>query len=172
MTNVAELPDTRIWSVRAEYGNVLVGHFLDQGIVSMGWLIGPIGDDDSTAEIIERLAKLNPDAKAQTLRVWAAEIKRFNREMAVGDAVCTYDPQRRIYHIGIIRDLLIPAELGRQSEDPDYSHDYVHRVEWLYQVSRDILSQATRNSLGGQLTLFRLSPEASAELRGHCSGGR
>ena len=170
MTNTAQLPDTRIWSVRAEYGNVLVGHFLEQGIVSMGWLIGPISESDSTDEIIERLAKHNPDAKIQALRVWAAEIKRFNREMAVGDTVCTYDPKSQIYHLGIIRSLLIPAELGRQSEYPDYSHDYVHRVEWLHQVSRDILSQPTRNSLGGQLTLFRLSPEASAELRRHCSG--
>ena len=90
--------------------------------------------------------------------------------MEVGDAVSTYNPQSRIYHIGIICAILIPVELGYQSQYPEYPHDYVHRVEWLYQVSRDILSQPTRNSLGSQLTLSRISPEASAELRQHCSG--
>lgn len=169
-TNNPQLPDSRIWSVRAEFDNVLVGHFLDKGIVSMGWEIGPIKDDDSTAEIIERLAKHHPDAKPRTIQTWAAEIIRFNREMEVGDAVSTYDPKSRIYHIGIIRSILIPVELGYQSQYPEYPHDYVHRVEWLHQVSRDILSQPTRNSLGSQRTLSRISPEASAELRRHCSG--
>lgn len=164
-----QLPDSDIWFVRAELGNVLAGHFLENGIVSMGWEIGPIKDDDSDDEIMGRLESLYPDAKVRTLQTWAAEIKRFNRKMEAGDAVATYEPRGRMYHVGIIRSLLIPAELGYQSEYPEYKSDYVHRVEWLHQIPKNILSEYTRRRLSIPLTLHRLSQEASAELRQYCS---
>ncbi len=167
MTDSAQLPDSRIWFVRAERDNVLANHFLEQGIVSMGWGIGPIRHNDSTGEIIGRLAARFPHEKDGTLQAWAGEIRRFNREMEIGDAVATYEAQGRMCHIGIIRSLLVPFDIGNFHE---YENDYAHRVEWLYQVSRDILSEYTRRRLGIPLTLHRLSPEASAELRGHCSG--
>ena len=166
----AKLPDSDIWFVRAERANIIAQHFLEQGIVSMGWGIGPIKEEDSINEIIARLAARYPSKKAKTIQIWGALIRRFNKDMEVGDAVATvstYQPQGRLCHIGIIREILIPAEPGPHYEE--YGHDHIHRVEWLYQFSTDTLSEPTRRRLGLPPTLHRLSPEASAELRQHCA---
>ena len=168
--NNRQLPDSDIWFVRAEGRNTLARHFLEQGVVSMGWGIGPIGYDDPIDGIIGRLRKLYPNEKPRTLQSRAAQFKRFNDKMEVGDAVATvstYQAQGRLCHIGIIRSLLAPVELGPIYDK--YGHDYIHRVEWLYQSSPDILSEYTRKRLGIPLTLHRLSAEASAELRYRCS---
>ncbi len=170
MARQTQLPDSDIWFVRAGHGNFLARHFLEQGFVAIGWGIGPIEDDDSRNEIFRRLVPLYPDEKTGSLQTWAAEIKRFNSEMEVGDAcatVSTYQPQGRLCHIGIIRSLLVPPESFPYYEE--YGSDYVHLVEWLYQFSPDTLSEYTRRRLGIPLSLHRLSAEASAELRQHCA---
>ena len=164
--NSVQLPESDIWSVRAERGNALAGIFLERGIVSMGWGIGPIRHNESRNEIVRRLAPIYPDKEDGTLQAWANQIKRFNSKMEVGDGVAAYEPQTRICHIGIIRDPLIPIELDPLAE---WGHDYVHRVEWLYQVPRYSLSEYTWKRLGHRLTLIRLSREASPELRQHCA---
>ena len=166
MAGQAQLPDSDIWSVRAERGNVLAGIFLERGIVSMGWGIGPISHNESRNEIVKRLALIHPNEKVGTLQTWANQIQRFNRKMEVGDAVTAYEPQARICHVGLIRNLLIPAELGPPAE---WWHDYVHQVEWLYQVPRHSLSAYTLKRLGHRLTLTILSREASTELKQHCA---
>ena len=171
MTNNAQLPDSDIWFVRAERANVFAQGFLEQGIVSMGWGIGPVKDVDSRNEILARLEQKYPDVTPGTLQTWANQIKRFTSQMAVGDAVATvssHQAQGRLCHIGIIRDLLLPAESFPYYEE--YENDHIHRVEWLYQVSENDLSEYTRRRLRLPPTLHRLSPEASAELRRHCSG--
>ena len=169
MAGQAQLPDSDIWFVRAERANVIARYFLEQGVVEMGWGIGPINHDDSINEIIRRLAARYPNEKDGTLRSWAAQIRRFNRDMEVGDPVATistYQAQGKLCHMGIIQSLLIPAEPGPHYDD--YDNDHVHRVEWLYQVSPAILSEYTQKRLNLPPTLHRLSSEASAELRQHC----
>ena len=167
-TNNPQLPDTDIWFVRAERANILAQTFLEQGIVAMGWGIGPVKADDSRNEILARLEQNYPDESPGTLRGWASQIKRFTSEMATGDAVATVSadqPQGRLCHIGIIRSLLAPAKSLQ-----GYVYDHVHQVEWLYQIPQNELSEYTQRRLELPPTLHRLSPEASAELRQHCSG--
>ena len=164
-----QLPDSQIWFVRAERGNALASYFLENGIVEMGWQIGLLGPVDSIDEIASLLRARYPYKRLETLSKWAREIREFNQKMEVEDAVATYEQHGRTYHIGIIRDLLVPAELG-----PHYNkwgNDYVHRVEWRYRVGRDTLPQGfARKHLDRRSTLHRLSQEASAELRQHCLG--
>jgi len=47
---------------------------------------------------------------------------------------------------------------------------HIRRVEWSHRVPRDVLSAATRNTLGSIMTLFRLSDEAAAEIEAAASG--
>ncbi len=66
----------------------------------------------------------------------------------MGDKVVTYDPSRRIYHVGEILsqpkyDESILEELPR-----------VRDVKWLGEVPRDIISTTTKNTLGAISTLF------------------
>ncbi len=168
--NNLQLPDSPIWFVRAERGNVIAKHFLDRGIVEMGWGIGPIKDGVSDNQIITLLDRRWPNNKLGTLRAWSAQIKRFNRKMEVGDAVATvstYQPQGRLCHIGVIKSLLAPVEPGPHYDE--YVNDYIHRVKWLYQVPHNVLSEYTQRRLSLPPTLHRLNRQASAELRLYCS---
>ena len=161
-----QLPDCQIWFVRAERANILAKHFLEQGIVSMGWGIGPLEEGDTKAEIIERLASHDPGEEYGTYQAWASQILRFNREIAVGDVVATvstYQAQGRLCHVGKITSLLVPVEPGPVYDE--YLNDYIHKVEWLYQVPTSGLSAYTQKRLGLPPTLHKLNPESSAELR-------
>ncbi len=163
------LPISDIWFVRAEKANALANHYLEQGVVTMGWGIGPIGYDDSKEEIARRLDSKYPNEKPRTIQSWAAEILRFIKEIGVGDAVATISsPQgeSRLCHVGIIQSLLFTMEPSPLYEQHDI--DYVRQVKWLYHVPTDVLSEFTQRRLSIPLTLHRLSSEASAELRQHC----
>ena len=177
-TNKTPLPDGRIWFVRANEGNALAEFFVAQEIVSMGWCIGPLQPDESKPEIIRRLTEQWPEKEAGTFQVWASNILRFNRQMAAGHAIATYNSQKRICHLGIIRSTLIPdidrlAPLidAEMKYEPGYHtcHDYAHSVEWLYEVSRDDLSGPAWRGLVNPQTLFLLSESTSAELQGLCA---
>ena len=167
-TDKTPLPNSQIWFVRGEQGNVLASYFLEQGVVSLGWFIGRLEPDEPKDQIVKRLAAEFRDTPTATLTARAAQFKRFNEQMAVGDVVATYDSEHRLCHIGIIRALLIPPPQDNQAYD-EYGHDYVHSVEWLHQVLRDDLSEYTWRRIAIPLTLHRLSAEASAELRGLCA---
>lgn len=161
------MPDSRIWFVRAEHNNAVAYHFLENGIVHMGWGIGPVSPDDSQNDIKARLRKLYPDRSQTTLSKWAREIREFNQDMLVGDTVATYEPRMRTYHIGEIKVLLISFE---DDVTYDWDNDHVHRVEWQYRVGRDILPKGfAKSNLDRRSTLHRLSAEASAVMKRYCS---
>ena len=162
MTTNPQLPGSNIWFVRAGRDDVLAGHFLENGIVSMGCGIGPINPNDSKPDIVRRLAKKYPNAKAKTLRSLADEIWGFNKYMEAGEPIAIYEPQRRMCHIGKIQFLFASAELG---PNPQYGHDYIHKVEWLYQIPFGTLHRRTRRQLKLTLALHRLSREDSVGLR-------
>ena len=165
--NSAQLPDSRIWFVHSGHGDKLASYFLDNGIVVMGWDIGPVGPDDSKDEILRRVTTRHPGEKPGTLDAWASQIKSFNQEMQIGDAVATREPPGGMCHIGIIRSLRVRIKLY---PNPYFENgDHVHEVEWLYEIPLNILSKYTRRRLGNPRTLHRLSPEASAELKKRCS---
>ena len=164
-----QLPNSDIWFVRAERSNVLASHYLEQGVVTMGWGIGPLKPGDSKIEIVRRLKERHPNKNPRSIQSWAAEIIRFNREMEVGDAVATISAeqgQSLLCHLGIIQSLLFTVEPSPLYKR--YDIDYIRQVEWLYQVPTDDLSEFTQRRLSIPLTLHRLSTKASTELRQHC----
>jgi restriction system protein len=85
---------------------------------------------------------------------------RFLKELATGDFVVTYEPSERRYHIGTIA--------GPATHQPDTIEELQLRrpVNWATALSRDDLSQNTRNSLGAIQTLIKVPDEAAAELQG------
>ena len=166
--NSIQFPDSQIWFVRAEQNNVMAYHFLEEGLVHMGWGIGPVRPDESQNDILGRLRAHFPQQAPGTLSKWAREIREFNQDIELGDAVATYDPRSRTYHIGTVQSRLVTPEPWLLRE---WGNDHVHRVEWRYRVGRDTLPQGfARKNLDRRSTLHRLSPEASAELRQHCLG--
>lgn len=51
-----ELPDTNMWMIRAERSGVLIHHFMNESIASLGWgEVGPINPTDTNDDIRRRL---------------------------------------------------------------------------------------------------------------------
>ena len=154
---------TKVWVVRAGPNGIYIEHFLEKGVAAIGW--GEAGEIESTlpdVEIKRRFDKIWFDEKPRTRATWAAQVKRFLREVDEGDAVVTYDPGTRLYHIGIIRS---QAELEARMVDDQERLEFVRKADWTGTRLRDDLSAGTRNSLGSLATFFRVSAEAAAELQ-------
>ena len=168
-----ELANTNMWMIRAGQDGHALPHFLGEGIAYLGWgATGVIHPETTRAELRSRVARadgsLTPTGIGNATRcIW-----EFCCEVQVGDAVVTYEPQQRLYHVGIVRS---NAEHGNVIWGPwgDWgeckSLGYIRKVDWVSAVPRDSLSATARNSLGRPPTHFQLPAEVSEEIRGLCA---
>lgn len=108
--------------------------------------------------ITELITKNYPDNSQHQNRAAAGQIFRFLHEIKVDDAVLTYDSIRRTYFLGKFTSMPI---YDLSLLDGLYTY---RKVDWVNEIDRDLLSATTKNTLGGIMTLFKLSPEASAEI--------
>jgi restriction system protein len=139
-----------IWVIRA--GKSIADRIEQSKLVAIGWY--QMGD----------LSKLNTreDFKAKYREVYAendnrvgigaGQLFRFSKEISIGDTVLT--------PLSASREILI----GKITSDYKYdkiaiseSYPNVRSVEWLKKISRDIVSQQMRNSLGGLQSLFTIT---------------
>ena len=151
-----------LWVVRAGRKAAYLAHFLSEGLVAIGWgRGGPIGPNNSDEDLRRRFEEAYPEDKPGTRASSVAQVKRFVREVEVGDTVVTYDPETRQYHMGQVGT---DATISTRTVDNLERHEYVRKVKWEGTVSRDDLSTTTRNSLGAISTLFKPSDNASTEM--------
>jgi restriction system protein len=147
----------RFWFVRAGEGAAYLEEFLSQGLVAIGWKnIGPLDPAMTNAELDKRFQAAYPEEREGSRKVWAAQVKRFTREIKVGDSVATYGPEQRTYYLGTIES----EAAWRDGDMPRF-----RKVKWSQRAYRDQLSIQTRNTLGAIATLFLVSDDASRELR-------
>lgn len=155
-----------MWMVRAEAGGVLFERFKSERFVAMGLDVGTLHDLRTRKQIADRIRACSPDWSDGKVAIWAGMLLRFQHEIAVGDAVVTYDPPTRVYLVGTIAsdciydEKLVPG-------DP-----FTRKVDWRGEVSRDELSVAAKNSLGAIATLFRVPKDAAEELEVALKGER
>ena len=146
-----------IWMVRAGQGAQYVDDFTESGFVGIGFeSAGEVSTPVDKSEIALRIADTHPSYSKGKISVSASQVKRYYEEIKIGDAVMTYDPSQRLYFIGEIKsDVKIKSDhVLFRSRD----------VEWKKQVSRESLTQSTRNSLGAISTLFLVKDEVAANV--------
>jgi restriction system protein len=145
-----------IWIVRAGEGAAYAEEFVQDGLVAIGWIEpGPLEPTVTDEELERRFATAYAAEKEGYRRTAAGMVRRFLRELKVGDLVATYDRDRRVYPLGSI------------AGEPQWrEHELARwrRVKWTHEVSRDVLSVSARNSLGSIATLFRLSADVASEM--------
>ncbi|MBS9478371.1 restriction endonuclease [Ancylobacter radicis] len=143
----------------------LYNAFKEKAVIAIGWSdIGPLTHLNTREKIAARVATTWPEWKPQAVAMSAGQLYRFRSEMKIGDYVVTYDPSRRVYLLGEIA--------GDYRWDPSIDADdpNVRSVTWQGEVSRDLLSVRSRNSLGAISTLFQLSADVIDDLlRAHKS---
>lgn len=154
-----------MWKVNAGRRSALADEFLARNVVAIGWVeAGNHTVARSRADLVLEVAKSYPDKSEQQINVSAGQIWRFMSELAVGDAVLTYEPATRLYHLGEITGPAVyrPEEIELLP---------VQRpVRWTTSVSRDHLSTSAKGKLGAILTLFKVASETAAELVDLSSG--
>jgi restriction system protein len=156
-----------VWKVNAGRRSVLASEFLNRNVVAIGWAeAGDYTSARSKDELFSRVKSGYPDWTDRQAEVGVGQIWRFLREVRPGDAVLTYDPATRLYH------------LGRIDGEPTYRPDDIpslpvqRAVTWRTSVSRDDLSPRAKGKLGALLTLFVVEGQTAAELEAIASGGR
>lgn len=158
-----------MWMIRAGQDAHVLDYFLEREIAYLGWDdTGPVYLETVRENLASSVEKANPTLSPLAVRNATRCIWEFCREIRIGDNVVTYDPQQRLYHIGIIRSdaeyktvIWHYADTGKAFEAPGYER----RVNWVRAVSRDSLSQSARNHLGRPPTHFLLPEEVSEEIR-------
>lgn len=151
------MPNT--WMVRAETGGQLFDFFKEKSVVAIGWVdIGSLDDLTGRDEIAAALNSVWPDWKPRTLSMNTGQLFRFRNEIKTGDRVVTYDPSRRQYLLGTV------SGDYRFDESVDELYANVRPVNWDGEVSRDLLSVSSKNSLGAISTLFLIPDHAAADL--------
>jgi restriction system protein len=153
-----QLGGAKMWMVRNNGGDY-AEDFIDQAIVAIGWqAIGSLQNLKSRKDIIARVQSTWPEYKPMKAVVSGSQLDKIANVMKVGDRVLTYDPAKRVYHIGVVK--------GPYAFDGTVAESLAHRrqVDWLNKVERDRLSVPTKNSLGSTLTVFQVPAEAEAEL--------
>lgn len=159
------MSNSRMWMVRAGQGATYVEDFIDKNVVAIGWCdVGEIKVGESRDVISKKMLAAYPTMTQGNRAISTGQVFRFLTEIKVGENVITYDPSRRIYHVGEFigaprYEIALFDELPR-----------VRDVKWLGEVPRDVISVATKNTLGAISTLFLLSEEAAAEVMALLSG--
>lgn len=151
----------KMWMIRGD-GGKLYDDFRDKQVAAIGWsqLAPHVKPGLSREQLFTLYQELEPQTKPGTVRSGASQIWRFVNEMQKGDWAITYSPSNRTYLIGkIVSDFEYHAEW---LED---GMGIARQVKWNpEEIDRDILSDATRNTLGSTLTIFRVPDFAVNEL--------
>lgn len=151
-----------LWMIRSGRGSEHVDAFLEHNIVAIGWpILGELSRSAKRDDLLRLYAAKYPqDGDGRRLGA-VGQILRFLGEIKLGDQVLTYDRDRRRYLLGEV--------LTEYEWNPSIVSDLpqTRKVRWTHEVSRDVLSTATRNSLGAIQTLFKLSSDATKDLATH-----
>lgn len=97
------LSDKPIWMVRAGKNAAFVEDFVDGSFVGIGFHeAGEVSMPVDREALVARIASEAPSLSQGKVDNIASQVKRFYEELSVGDAVTTYDPNRRLYYLGEI----------------------------------------------------------------------
>ncbi len=148
------------WMIRAGRGGVYATDWLERGLIGIGWDFG--GADIasmSREEIRAAYVSSHPDESKGKVGAGTGQVFRFAHDMEKGSTIVMYDPETRLYHLGTVIGPCKPV-------DDEEGLTYARQVKWGQSAKRDALTAASKNSLGGIQTLFSVSDEVEADLRG------
>jgi len=150
---------TTIWMIRSGRGSEHVEAFVEHGVAALGWAkLGKLDPLMKKDDLVKLFASKHPEEREGQQQAGASQVFRFLTEVQVGDQVVTYDRDRRTYLIGEITS----AYEWKPELIEELPH--VRRVMWTHEVSRDVLTTATKNTLGAIQTLIKLTSEAAKDL--------
>lgn len=155
-----------VWMIRAGRGGTFAADWIENGIVGIGWDFDGLDIANMDRDQIRAAyAAAHPTESKQKVATSVGQVFRFAHSMEQGSTVVMYDPAERLYHIGVISGPCSPVP------EPE-GITYTRAVTWNKTAPRDVLSQSSKNSLGGIQTIFAISAEVMADLESAASHKR
>lgn len=148
----------KMWMVRAGGSSEIVESFLSNGYVAISFSNLELGDlrGKSKDEIKRLVEHINPEDKSNISAY--SQLNKFVNDIASNDYVITYDSSARQYHVGELK-----SEYAYSIElDPSFPH--IRKANWLYEIDRDILEAASKNTLGSTLTIFQIKETVKKDI--------
>lgn len=138
------------WVVRAGVGNMIAGDVEAKSAVAIGWKeLGDCSTISARDQFREKYRLAYPDQSAPKVAVQSGQVFRFCTEIHEGDVVLTPIQATREVLMGVVSE---PYRYDPSAIHPDYPH--IRPVQWKQKISRDVMSKALRNTIGGTLTVF------------------
>lgn len=156
-----------MWMIRGDAGR-LYDEFRDKGVAAIGWrqIAEQAKPGVSRQALTQAYLAAEPGIKEGTAISGASQVFRFVNEVKEGDAVVTYSPATRTYLVG-----KFTGAARHDTEGAENGMALTRTVEWnTAEVDRDLLSTASKNSLGSTLTVFKVPDFAREELLALVSG--
>lgn len=146
------------WMIRAGRGGVYASDWLEHGVVGIGWDFDGADIAAMNREQIRAAYGLShPGDSKGKVAAGVGQVYRFAHDMTTDSTVVMYDPESRLYHLGVITG---PCVAVCDMDGVTYTRD----VTWGETAPRDVLSPSSKNSLGGIQTIFAVSDEVMADL--------
>lgn len=152
--------------IRAGDNNELIPKWLSRNVISVGWrALGNPQQYTNREKLVQKAHKVYEEAKPGTRLQRASQLWRFSHEIKVGDRIITFAKDTREYLVATVTKV--------HEYNSDIISEYypnIISVKWeSSKISRDILSQGAKNSLGGISTVFRVD-DWESELEALLSG--
>lgn len=146
------------WMIRAGRGGVYASDWLEHGVIGIGWDFDGADIAAMNREQIRAAYGLShPGDSKGKVAAGVGQVYRFAHDMTTDSTVVMYDPESRLYHLGVITG---PCVAVCDMDGVTYTRD----VKWGETAPRDVLSPFSKNSLGGIQTIFAVSDEVMADL--------
>lgn len=95
--------NNKMWKVRAGEGAKWIEDFAEHKVVAIGWHeLGRVDVGETREMLTERAARQWPSHNRSKRASGAGQIYRILNEMRKGDGVVSYDPNRRVYLVGVV----------------------------------------------------------------------
>lgn len=147
-----------VWVVRAGERAVYIDEFLKEGIVAIGWDLGPSIIGATKTELERQYRTVEPNATGGKVHNVVGQIDTFLHKMAPADLVLTHDRERRQYIIG-----KIDGAVGYRGDLPSDLR-VARPVKWSRKAHRDNLSPEAKNTLGAIQTVFQIKGAVADEV--------
>ncbi len=156
---------SKVWMVRAGKAAIYASEFVSQAITAIGWgRIGSLAEVHTREEISALVSAEFRDYNRLQVANATGQIFRFRAELVQGSTVLMYEPATRIYRVGTVVGDYVYNALA----DEELRH--TKAVRWDKEVSRDVLTPQTKNSLGSIATIFCISDDAAEEILTRLAG--
>ncbi|MEO0085976.1 MAG: restriction endonuclease [candidate division WOR-3 bacterium] len=155
------MKESSIWVVRVPRGEEYIERARKLGLVSVGFAIGKSVNDVTDREEMKALYRdAEPGASEPRVATAVGQLYRVAHVIQPGDWILTPNRHTRTVLYGRVEGGYVFTTEGLSPELP-----HARRVKWLGEFSRDDMSQALRNSIGGIQTVLNMDEHRDEIMR-------